>query len=286
MAKSLTKADKLLMRLTPNTCEICPAFFALPRCFVDGYFPSGTFTLSELRRIIHLNFTRHNDFGKTWSGHKNFEKLFGYIKSEDYKRIEQSLVTSGFIAVERIRGTTTTYSVLVPPMYDKTCNCLISLTPGEVFNGNAMNNFIKVPTDIITNGILSKRYAQGELDLNEALLLLKLYRHNDLSAFGGVDYNLINIWDGQMFVNNTAFKDIGQTKEEFNISLSGLLNRKLVSFVEVDADMFVLDKGLELLCFASDAALNLGNTDSRKLMILRPYYQPPPTEVGKRTKRT
>ena len=78
-----------------------------------------------------------------------------------------------------------------------------------------------------------------------------------------------------MFVNNSAFMDINQTKEEFRLALEGLMKRKLVSLVEVDVDRFELDKSMKLLCFASDLAVSPSTAGNFQMMVLRPFYQPP-----------
>jgi len=244
VAKAITKAAKLLLRLNPGTFELSPTFFAVPRCYVDGYFPPGVLSLSEFRRIIHLCYTRNVDYGTAWAGNKDYDKLFGYINPKDFKRQEGSLISRGFIAVDSTRGTATQYSILVPPMYDSERNALVPLNPGSVFKSSKVDSFIMVPSSIVTDEVLSKRYAFGELDLNEVLLLLKFYRHNALLAFGGVDHNLFNVQNGQTFVSNSAFMDINLSRDEFQIALDGLMNRGLVSLQEVNADRFVIDNSL------------------------------------------
>lgn len=287
MATASSPATKLLQRLDPGTYKLCDTYFAVPRCIVDGYYPPGTFTLSELRRLIHLYYRRNIDYGTSTAGHKEFTKLFGHIKEEDFGRIQQSLVSRGFVGVDKSWGKTTQYSIFVPPIYNAAYDELVSLYPNKVYNSNTIDrlgNFIKVPSEIVTEGILSKRYAH-ELDFNEVILLLKLYRHNALDVYGGVDYCFLKSQKQQLVVNKSLYLDINLTKEEFNIALNGLLNRGLVSFVDILTEQFRFDKEIEMLCYAADASARINNGDLKQLSILRPYFQPPLTDNEKLTGR-
>jgi hypothetical protein len=255
-------------------------FFAIEDCLLYQSFDHNNKAfagLSDSATRLYLLMLMRGSLKKNhvWSGPTDAKNLIGLNKTEYYLALEE-LEAKGF-----------TKHVLCSNAKDHGAHCqdLLSAPYYDHKNGLYIKNpaprttryhytnthFVIIPNQLVEDKWLYKNKTEG-LSLAGLKVLMKLYEHNHLSIYGGVNPQKWHSSDSSNHTCPLLYEDIGMTKATFDKAMNGLIRKNLVKTVEVNLVHYPL-MGQTTERYHSDSQHLYAPPGTKSMTILRPVYQ-------------
>lgn len=205
-----------------NLITRCRHFTAIDVRFVSREIPPGVLSDKELKRYIHLCFSASDQYGQTWSGCNDFNR-YCKCSAKEFRRINDRLISMGFVAAEPRSKKITTYTVKMLPHFDSSNEQFAPLLDcpktGFAFKAHRIH-FIPVPSEALRHIL--------KLPRQELMVFIKLCRYNQFSVFEGIDPNAIRYQDGQWIIHPRLPYDLYMSEEDFVICVEELMEEGLL----------------------------------------------------------
>ncbi|HYE10511.1 MAG TPA: hypothetical protein VEF53_10075 [Patescibacteria group bacterium] len=247
-------------------------FTIIPRIIVSGNYPRNLLRGHELKRLLHLYYTKNNKSGTSIAGRNSYRKYSGFIYPSLFDKVNHYLEDNLFSELISKKATLSSYRVNIPPLYDRINERTINYTGADMRGKNLYkykSSFIMLPKDLIERvGILGRTFST-----NEIMLILKLYRYNSLVTLGGVDPAIIHLDNGDLKVAERLYEDIYLTKEELVTTLECLEAKGLYKWVEIVVSMQFLE--FENICryVADKEMIKTLESNQRTISVIRLNHQ-------------
>ena len=188
-------------------------------------------------------------------------------------KLIQELIDKNFIEV--IKQEKSQYKVLIAPRYNPTEGKFVRSEQRRraVWQlKKSRNGYIIVPNEVVDNGHLA------ELSGRQTAVLLKLYEHNFLHYWGGVDPNVIHVSSDRFrvdylglvaFIDEHLYQDIGLSRKQFIVTLRRLLRTGLVRVARILCDVDSTGD-MNYICDYTNQEIQSGY---QVVWALRPTYQ-------------
>lgn len=218
----------------------------------------------EWKRLLHLHYMAKFDTGYTTSGQNGFYEINKTSRTQ-YPRIMSNLEAKKLISTKKVSEKFTSTGVKLAPLYD--------VQSGNVYPRNRQTKSgstirkNKIHYAEVPKKALDKLLRDPTLSVLEIRLMLTLYRYNNLKAFNGVDSNVINKINGEIFIHPCILEDLKISKNECILCLKKLQFNGFINWYTVRVYKEEFDGDERLRIAAAE------NTDSLSIQILVPKYQ-------------
>lgn len=252
----------------------CKGFTQISRSIINGRFPKDFLSGVELKRYLIFNYTKSASHGTTYSGYKQYKKVAGFVNKKVYANAVKYLESTNLVTKVRETKTRKYYEVNIPPYYDKKNNKILELScipMTKKTTQKSKHNFIRLPNELVDK----KRIFDNKLFSTEELyVILKIYRYNFFTSFGGVDSQIIRKENGSILIENRTYEDIYLTKSEFIETLQQLEAEGIITWVDIviRAETIEFETINTYVCDYSKGKTKLGK-NQRIISIVRPLFQ-------------